>query len=330
MKKNIILVCALAMLVSMLASCFKNTDIPNFNTITVTFANSGPKFITSDVTVNPKDSIQFNYTVTSPTRMRFVYLQKNGNTIATDTMKAGTYQSFSTIKKLVADTAAGPFTYQVVAKDSAGVYMGGSSTITVTTTPDFNYYINRSLFVPDTTSKTNPCYINLANGKLYSYKDVSANVTSTSNLIDLGYYFNTDTIFVKKVKTAVGHTIYALNITPPLPSQISFYDISTWTQNATQIKVASTPTFASLLSGGGIKAGGILNLKTGAVNSLPTYTKNLTVNQTGNDSFAPLVSGNVIWVKTIGGKYAAIQIDYINQNSAAHGTFMTVDVKIQK
>ena len=73
-----------------------------------------------------------------------------------------------------------------------------------------------------------------------------------------------------------------------------------------------------------------MNLKTGAVNSLPTYTKNLTVNQTGNDSFAPLASGNVIWVKTIGGKYAAIQIDYINQNSAAHGTFMTVDVKIQK
>lgn len=330
MKKNIFLVCMSVMLISMLAGCSKNAAIPNFNTIAVTFNNAGPKYVTSDITVNPKDSIQFSYTVTSPTRMQYVYLMKNGSAVASDTLKTGSKLSFTAIKKLVADTAAGPFTYQVVARDTAGVYLGGSGPITVTTTADFNYYINRTLFVPDTTNKTNPCYIDLADGKVFSYKDVSANVTTNSSLIDLGYYFNTDSIYVKKVKTVVGHTIYALNITPPLPSQISFYDISTWTQNATQIKIAAAPTFASLLSGGGIKAGGILNLKTGASNNFPSYVKNGTMTQTVNDSFVPLASGNVIWVKTVGGKYAAIQIDYINQNSAVHGTFMTVDVKIQK
>jgi hypothetical protein len=116
MKKNIILVCVSAMLISMLTSCLKNVAIPNSNTTTITFASSGPKFVTTDLTVNPKDSIQFNYTVTCPTPMKFVTLEKNGTIVAKDTMKtASQLLHFSAIKKLIADSAAGPFIYKVAA-----------------------------------------------------------------------------------------------------------------------------------------------------------------------------------------------------------------------
>src|SRR5690349_14503875 len=140
MKKYIILVCATAMLISILAGCAKTTAIPNFNTITVSFANSGPNFVTSDLTVNPKDSIKFNYTVDGPTRMKYIYLLKNGTTIASDTMKAGAVLHFNVIKKMIADSAAGDYNYKVVARDSAGYFLGTSAGFIITTTPDFIYY----------------------------------------------------------------------------------------------------------------------------------------------------------------------------------------------
>jgi len=310
----------------MLNGCSKNSTIPNFNTITVNFLNSGPKYITTDVTVNPKDSIQFSYSVASPTRMQYVYLVKNGTVIASDTLKTGTKLSFNTVKKLVADTAAGPFTYAVIARDTTGYYLGTSKTITVTTTPDFIYYINRTLFVPDTVAKTNTSYFSSVTGNVLSY---TGSGVANSGSIDFGYYYNPDSAQTAGVKkTPFGHFLYALNVSPT-PNPIAFYDISSWTKNPTTFKVSATPTFASVLSGGGIKAGGITNLKTGATSSVPAVTTTIASGKQ-TDAFTPLASGNVIWFKTAAGKYGVIQIDYINQNSAAKGTFMTIDVKMQK
>jgi len=326
MKKNIILVCAAVMLISMLTSCLKNTDIPNFNSATVSFANSGPKYVTSDLTLNPKDSIQFNYTVDCPTPMKFIYLQKNGSTIATDTIKTGNFMHFNAIKKLIADSAAGAYTYKVVARDSAGIFLGSSAGFTLTTTPDFIYYTNRTLFVPDTVAKTNATYFSSTLGTTYSY--TNAGVTNSAN-IDFGYYYSPDSAQTAGVKKQpFGHFLYALNVTP-VPSQIAFYDISTWTKNATTFKVAATPTFASVLSKGGIVSGGTTNLKTGATSSVPSVVTTISSGKQ-TDTYTALASGNVIWFKTAAGKYGVIQIDYINQNSAAHGTFMTIDVKVQK
>lgn len=326
MKKNIILFCASVMLFGMLAGCSKNAAIPNFNTITVTFINSGPKFVTSDITVNPKDSIQFNYSVTSPTRMQYVYLVKNGSVILTDTLKTGNKLSFTAIKKMVADTANGPYTYAVIARDTTGVYLGSSQVLNVTTAADFIYYTNRNLFVPDTTAKTNTCYISASTGNTFSYTSAGA---ANSGSIDMEYYYRPDssqTAGVKKIP--FGHFISALSVSPS-PAPISMYDISTWTKNATIFKVSATPTFASVLSGGGIASGCATNLKTGATNTVPAVTTTISSGKQ-TDTFTALASGNVIWFKTAAGKYGVMQIDYINQNSAAKGTFMTVDIKIQK
>jgi hypothetical protein len=43
-----------------------------------------------------------------------------------------------------------------------------------------------------------------------------------------------------------------------------------------------------------------------------------------------IVAGNVIGFKTVGGKYGAILIRFINQDSPAKETAIDVDVKIQK
>ncbi|RKR84339.1 hypothetical protein BDD43_4573 [Mucilaginibacter gracilis] len=326
MKKNIILFCASVMLISILASCSKNSAIPNFNTVTVTFANNGPKYVTSDITVNPKDSIQFSYTVTSPIRMQYVYLVKNGSVILSDTLKSGNKLSFTATKKLVADTANGPFTYAVIARDTTGYYLGTSKVITVTTAADFIYYTNRTLFVPDTVAKVNPCYFNSTLGTVLSYSKTGA---AGSAGIDFGYYYNPDSAQTAGVKkTPFGHFLYALTVSP-VPNPIAFYDISTWTKNATIFKLSGTPTFASILSGGGIKSGCATNLKTGTSAIIPVVTTTVSSGKQ-TDSFTPLASGNVIWFKTAAGKLGVIQIDYINQNSAAHGTFMTIDVKIVK
>lgn len=327
MKRNLIILCTIILIAALATSCVKVIPKFNSNTITVAFNAPGPLYLTADKTVNGKDSIQFSYSVTCPTPMTNVTLVKNGTAIYSDSVKTADRLTFSGIKKIVADTAGGQYIYQVVARDNNGIYLGASNPIIVTVSPDFYNYVSRRLYAPDSTAKTNPCFINLATGTTYSYSDVNA--ANNSAQIDLGYFFNTDTVntntLAAPVKTAVGHTFYALSSTP-VTGQRAFYDLSSWTKNATQINVATTPTFASLLSGGGLKSAGLTNLKT-SYGSLPTYTPGLGVQ---SPAFKPIVAGSVIFFKTAAGKYGAINILYVNQNNATHTTYVNFDYKIQR
>jgi hypothetical protein len=303
MKNNkLIIVCVAAVII--FTSCLKKIDIPQSNTATVTFASSGANFVTTDITVNPKDSIFFNFSVESSSKdMRYVGIQKNPADliafIAKDTLNAGNKNLFSATKRFAADSAAGVYKYRVLALDSAGIYIG-SKEVTVTVTADFNFYSFRTLYVPDTTAKTNQTYFATTTGQTYSYSTVGTN----SGLIDFGYFY--DTASAKK------HTIYALNITP-VPSQFSFYDISTWTKNATIFKKVTTPTFASFTSSGSLRTAGLANLSSGTSSSIPA-----------------LAANNIILFKTAAGKYGAIQVNYINTDGPAATTYMNIDVKVQK
>ena len=59
----------------------------------------------------------------------------------------------------MADSAAGDYTYSVLARDERAIFMGdGGKEFTVTVTPDFNFWSYRILQVPDTTNKINKCY----------------------------------------------------------------------------------------------------------------------------------------------------------------------------
>ena len=325
MKRNLIIFCTVILLAALAAGCVKVIPKFNSNTITVTFNAPGPVYLTANKTVNVKDSLDFSYSVTSPTPMTNVTLVKNGTPIYSDSVKTSGQLTFSGVKKFLADSAAGQYVYQVVARDNDGIYLGASAPIVVTVTPDFFNYVSRRLYVPDSTSKTNPCFINLATGTTYSYSDVTA--AGNSAQIDLGYFFSTDTVntgtVAAPVKVAVGHTFYAPSSTP-VTGQCNFYDLSTWTKNATILSVATSPTFASLLSGGGLKAAGLTNLKTN-YGSVPVYTPGLQP-QSG---FKPIIAGSVIFFKTAAGKYGAINILYVNQNNATHTTYVNFDYKIQ-
>jgi hypothetical protein len=311
MKKNIIILCASVMLVSMLTSCVKKIDalMDTSNTATVTFVKSGPKFLTEDATVNPKDSIQFNFTITSPSNMKYISIVKNGITsnVTLDTIKPnGNHHYFTAIKKLVADSIPGSYYFKVVARDTLGIYLGSSDPIVVTVTPDFYYYTNKRLYVPDTTAKTNKTYYNLTSQTAFSYSDITA---ATSNQIDIGYFFDPAILSGTTLK---GHTIYNLALSP-LPSAISMYDISTFTKNATQMKLITTPTWANLNSGGILKAQGVAAFKTASANSINS-----------------LAAGSVILFKTVGGKYGAIQVTYTGGGSPSKSTYINFEVKIQK
>ena len=246
-----------------------------------------------------KDSIFLNFTVNSPGDMKYVTVQKNGADLLKDTLAAANKNSFSSVKKFAADSATGVYTYRILAKNAAGIYLG-SKDVTVTVTADFIFYSFKTLFVPDTTAKTNQTYFASTTGQTYSYSTVGTN----SGLIDFGYFYDT--------ATAKKHTIYALNISP-VPSQFSFYDMSTWTKNATIFKKVTTPTFASITSSGLLKTAGLANLASGTSSSIPA-----------------LAQGNIILFKTVAGKYGIIQVNYVNQDLPSKDTYLSIDVKVQK
>jgi hypothetical protein len=298
-----ILLTLLAVFALAISSCYKKIDIPNTNTVEVALA-SGANYVTTDMTVKPKDSIIFSYTITSNTDMKYVGIQKNATDNSTfvantkDTLSAANKNNYTATKRLAADSASGTYKFRVVALDVAGLYLGSREVI-ITVTPDFNYYTVRVLQVPDTTAKTNNCYMAASTGMVYSYTSSGA---ANSASIDFGFYYDTT--------TANKFSVYALSA-PQV--QLSYYDISTWTKNATIMKKATTPTFTSITSGGALRTAAITNLSSGTTNKITA-----------------LAAGNLVFFKTVAGKTGCIQVNYINGTDASKTSYMNLDVKIEK
>jgi hypothetical protein len=62
------------------SACEKKVEHIDSFDVTVEYRNSGPKTVTDEITVNPKDSIYFDFTITSGSDMSYVEIQKNGVT----------------------------------------------------------------------------------------------------------------------------------------------------------------------------------------------------------------------------------------------------------
>lgn len=301
MKKYIL---GIAVLAAVISSCEKKIDPVDTFFVTVDYRSGGAKYVTSDVTVNPKDSIYFDFTINSPNPMSYVEIQKNGVRVDTFRLNTSNNKSFSKIVGYRADSAAGDYTYRVVARDARAVFMGdGNKLFTVTVTPDFNFWSYRIMQVPDTLLKVNKCYFSSVDGKAYSYTEAS----SISSSIDFGYYYD--------VSGTNRHSFYAL--TAP-QAQISFNDITPWTKNATILKkMPSSVNFVSGLT----SAGAIQTLIGGNMTS-GTSTKVTAVNTTGGN--------NVIGFRTASGKFGAILVRYLSADSPNATTQIEVDVKVQK
>lgn len=306
MKKYIIGIFATGILFT---ACEKKIDPVDTYSVNVEYRNSGPKFVTTDVTVNPKDSIYFDFTITAETDMSYVEIQKNGVRIDTFRLNGFTdKRTFSKIRGYRADSAAGDYSYRILARSATAVFMGdGGKQFKVTVTPDFNFWSYRILQVPDSVSKTNKCYYSSTDGKIYSYSEGGAN----SAKIDFGYYYDT-TVSLK-------HTIYSLS---SAQTQLGFYDISSWTKNITLLKKMPTSVnFVTNLT----SAGAIQTLIGGNMTS-GTSSKVTGLSTTATGS----TSNSVIGFKTAAGKFGAILIRYVNGDSPAKETQIEVDVKVQK
>ncbi len=311
MKKYIIVIVAAGF---SFAACEKKVDPVDTFDVTVEYRNSGASFVTADKTVNPYDSISFDFTIASPNQdMSFIEIQKNGTRLDTFRLTtAANKRSFSFVKGYRADSIPGNYTYRVLARNDKATFMGdGGKEFTVTVAPNFDFWSYRILQVPDTISKTNKSYYSTSDGKLYSYTDGAAN----SAKIDFGFYWDTTGRATPGTTDDLKHTIYSLNAPQP---QISFYDISSWTKNNTLLK--KMPASVNFVTG--LTSSGSIQTLIGGNMTSGTASKVTTVSTTGGN--------NVIGFKTAAGKFGAILIRYLNGDSPNATTQVEVDVKVQK
>lgn len=317
MKKYIVGIFGMGLLLS---ACQKKVEPVDTFSVNVDFKQAGAKQLTGDVELNPKDSIYFNFTVTSPTDMAFVEIQKNGARIDTFRLNATNNKSFSMVRGYMADSIPGEYTYRVLARNSRAVFLGdGGKQIKVTIKPDFNFWSFRILSVPDTVAKTNKTYYSTSDGKTYSYSEGAAN----SAKIDFGYYFDTTGQATSSTTDDLGHTIYALNSAQP---QLSYYDISSWTKNATVFKKMPASGTGAVNFGTGLTSGGAIN--TLIRNSMATGTASKVTGLSLTNSGS--TSNSVIGFRTADGKFGAILVRFIRGNSPSKETAIELDVKVQK
>jgi hypothetical protein len=307
MKNKII--AGFSIIAVLLTACRKDADPVDRSNATVTLENAGAKFVTGDVTVNPGDSILFSYTITSDKEMKYVGIQKNPVNqtafVARDTLTSASSHSFTAVKRLKADTVNGSFVYRIVAHDASGAYIGHKDLV-VTVTTDYDFFTYRFLRVPDTVEKVNTCYMASKTGDVYSYTTGAAN----SAAIDFGMYFDTTGAQTPSTTDDLKFCLYALSAPQP---QLSFYDISSWTKNATAMKKVSSPAFNTLTSGGALRSAGKTNLASG------TATK---INN--------LANGELVYFKTAAGKIGCLQVTWTNNAGASRQSYMTVDVKVER
>ncbi len=296
------------------AACEKKVEAIDSFKVTVEYKSTNAKFVTGDVTLNPKDSIYFDFTITSPDKdMSFVEIQKNGTRV--DTFRLGAAankRSFSFVKGYSTDSIPGIYTYRILARDAKAVFMGdGGKEISVTIRPDFDFWSYRILQVPDSTAKTNKCYYSTSDGKLYSFSDGSAN----SAKIDFGYYWDTTGRGTAAAGDDLKHSIYALSAAQP---QLAMYDIATWTKNATLLK--KMPSSINFVTG--LTSGGAIQTLIGG---------NMTSGTASKITLVSTASGNnIIGFRTAYGKLGAMLIRYITGDSPNATTQMEVDVKVQR
>jgi len=305
-------ICGYILASVIIAACEKKVDPIDTYTVDVQFRNSGGKFVTGDSELNPKDSIYFDFTVTSDEDMEYVEIQKNGARLDTFRIPQGAdKRSFSRVKGYRVDSAAGNYTYRVMGRGKQARFLGdGGKQIKITVKPDFDFWSFRVVSVPD-TAKNNKTYYSISEGKTYKYAEAAA----ASAKIDFGYYFDTTGMSTSATNDDIKHTIYALSAAQP---QLSFYDISTWTKNATIFKkMPSSVNFVSQLT----SAGAINTLIRNNMNSGTSSKVTLLSTAAGN---------NVIGFRTVNGKYGAILIRYVNGDSPARTTNIEIDVKVQK
>lgn len=319
MKKYIIGLFVLSMIFT---ACEKKVDPVDTFYVSVEYKKEFAKDLIGDIEVNPKDSIYLNFTITSLYDMSYVEIQRNGVRIDTFRLSnTADKKTFTGFKKYMVDSTAGSYRYRVVARDNKAVFMGdGGKEFNVTVKPDFDFWSYRILQVPDTVAKTNKCYYSTKDGKIYSYSDGAA----VSSSIDFGYFFDTTGRASTVTTDDSTNCIYALNTAPSRLAPVSFYDISSWTKNATLLK--KMPNSVNFVTG--LTSAGAIQRLIGGNMTSGTSSKVTFVSASAGSVTSAV--NNVIGFRTAAGKFGAILIRYVKGNSPNKETQIEVDVKVQK
>lgn len=291
---------ALALSVVLISCEKKIAPIDNY-AVQVEFKNSSSKAVTGNVTVNPKEEITLDFTISSNMEeMYIVEIQKNGTRVDTFMVSAASARNFSASKTYRIDSIAGDYAYRVLARNRKGIFIGdGQKLLKVTVAPDFYYFTNVKLEVPDSSAAKTKSFLAALTGKTLSYTEGAA----ASATVDMGYFFDTTTVGAPK------HTLYALAASKYAP-----YNLSAWTKNATVLKRASSPSFTALTSGGSLAAVNTSVLNTGT-----------------STSITALVAGNLVYFRTANGKVGCLQVNFVQDGGAAIGqSFINCDIKIQR
>ncbi len=315
MKRTINSLLSLFAAAAILAGCEKKIDpIDNFG-VEVTYKATDPKAATGDITLNPKDSFVLDFDLTSSREdIAVIEIQKNGAKIDTFKMSGTGVRSFSGQKRYQIDSVTGDYSFRVLARNSRGVFIGdGNKLIRVSVKSDYNFWSYRFLYVPDSAAKVSKSYFATSTGESFSYTEGM----TKSGLIDFGYYFDTTRVSATNL-TPRGHTIYNLTVNPYVPS-----DISTWTKNATAFKLVTNVTFNNLTSAGAIRTAGIANLGSGTVAKVSTTDR-------ASASWSSHLTGAVILFRTAAGKYGALQVNFTEHNGASPGSYINLDVRVEK
>lgn len=304
--------------------CAKKVDAIDDYGVTVTLKNSGAKYVTGDLTIKPKDSLFFDFTITSSKGdMAVIEIQKNAAKIDTFQVSGTDKRTFSGFKKYQADSIAGNFSYRIVAKDKNGVFLGdGKKVVNVFIQPDFNFFSSRLLYVPDSIAKTNKCYYATTTGYTYSYNDGPTH----SEVIDFGFFYDTTTTKDASKNPAPKFTFYALSASAFAP-----YDLTAWTKNATTFRTPGV-TFASLTSAGAIRSAWNTGKDPAGPTATPTGPAASPYRYRTSDrtSLPSNLTGGMIMFKTAAGKYGAISVNFLVDSMGRKDSYINLDVKVER
>lgn len=307
MKANYIFV---VLLLGTLLSCKREGDnIFNlFEDVSVTLHMENEHNIGTYKDVAVGDSIFVDFTISSKSKdMHQVWIFYNGAGAAVLKIPLGETEkrSFRYVYKIRADKV-GESTFRIMAVDREGVFMGdGSTSVTYNVLSDYVHLNNRVLYMPDSVNRSSACFIDLMEGKTYTYAEAKLHPEK----IDLGMY-RTYKVESNGSLTFI-YNIYSLQVSPIPFGAFDFTDLA-GKGRATYfsgIQNNQTSTFLNTLTSGEA-------IKTNAISR-----------KTANLKLEDLKVGSLFYFKTPDEKYGVVIVNALS--GFDNNRYLNISIKRQ-
>ena len=306
MKKYFLLL----LLFGLLFSCKREGDnIFNlFEDVKVTLHQENEFDIGTYKDVAVGDSIYVDFTISSASKdMHQVWIFYNGAGAAAlkIPLAEGEKRSFRYLYKIKADKV-GLSTFRIMAVDSEGVFMGdGYTSVTYNVVSDYVHLNNRVLYMPDSAAQSSACFIDLMEGKTYTYAEAKAHPEK----IDLGMYRT----YKVEANGAItySYNIYSLQANPIPFNAFDFTDLAGKGRATyfSSIQTNQATTFLNTLTSGAVIQS----------NAISRKTTNLSLND--------LKVGSMFYFKTAEEKYGVVIVNALS--GFDNNRYLNISIKHQ-